>query len=164
MDRTAPRLSRTTQILDRYAERVPVDVHALARDLGLDILEDEFSDDVSGKITQDEISDAGYTIWVNKRHGRNRKRFTIAHEISHFLLHRGMIGDGITDDALYRSNQPSAIERQANVYAATILMPANAVRAAFRSGCTTSQTLARRFEVSPIVAEIRMGELGLRSH
>ena len=47
---------------------------------------------------------SGYAIFVNKGDRyKTRQRFTIAHKIAHFILHREAIGDGIVDDALYRS-------------------------------------------------------------
>ena len=52
-----------------------------------------------------------------------RRRFTIAHEIAHFLLHRDKIGDQLSDDAMYRSSLSSDDERAANRLAADILMP-----------------------------------------
>lgn len=105
--------------------------------------------------------DDEFTISVNSSHSETRKRFTIAHEIAHYVLHRDQIGDGITDDALYRSDTLSTMtERQANQYAAEILMPWQLVKndSAFKTGMAGS--LASRFSVSTQVAEIRLRELG----
>src|SRR3546814_3235070 len=62
--------------------------------------------------------ESGFAIYVNGSHPRVRRRFSIAHEIAHFALHRNLIGDGVTDDAMYRSNLSSAVEVQANRMAA----------------------------------------------
>src|SRR3546814_9375366 len=64
--------------------------------------------------------ESGFAIYVNGSHPRVRRRFSIAHEIAHFALHRNLIGDGVTDDAMYRSNLSSAVEVQANRMAADI--------------------------------------------
>lgn len=149
------------EIVGTFMHRIPVDVIALACALDIEVRYETMLDNVSGKI---ECPDGKRCrITVNSSHGQNRQRFTLAHEIAHFVLHRDLIGDGIKDDALYRSNQPSLIERQANSYAADILMPWAAVRQAFFSGkARTASDLAEMFRVSPAVAEIRMEELNLR--
>ena len=46
----------------------------------------------------------GYRIVVNSGHNRVRRRFTAAHELGHYVYHRDLIGDGIYDDAAYRTN------------------------------------------------------------
>lgn len=63
---------------------------------------------------------SGVAIYVNKGHHVNRRRFTTAHEIAHFILHQDFIGDGIADDGLYRSKLSNAMEAQANKLAADI--------------------------------------------
>ena len=116
---------------------VPVDVRGLATALGLKVVEDRLSPNVSGKIERDWFADDAFVITVNASHSETRKRFTIAHEIAHFVLHRDQIGDGVTDDGMYRSETLStSVERQANQYAADILMPWNLVQSdpAFRAG------------------------------
>ena len=135
----------------------PVDVRGLASALGLRCVEEFLPDDVSGKIACTLNNKC--TITVNIRHSKARQRFTIAHEIAHFVLHRDLIGDGVVDNAMYRSNSLSdRIERQANSYAADILMPWPLVLAKYKQGVAPVD-MARMFEVSLAVAEIRIKEL-----
>jgi Zn-dependent peptidase ImmA (M78 family) len=122
-----------TEVIADFTRDAPDDVYARARALGLEIKDIKFDEDVSGKIEKNWFADT-YTISINARHPVTRRRFTAAHEIAHFVLHRDIIGDGIVDDALYRSTKSDEIERQANAYAATILMPAPLVIATFRDG------------------------------
>lgn len=148
------------EVLRDFTKSAPVEVRAIARELGLLIREKDMGKD-SGKIEQDW---AGYfVITVNERHSETRKRFTIAHEIAHYVLHRDKIGDGILDDGLYRSSKGGDIERQANNYAASILMPGPLVGSCWRNGLRTPIQLAEVFRVSPSVAEIRIRELGLKN-
>jgi Zn-dependent peptidase ImmA (M78 family) len=148
-----------TDIIADFTRAAPVDVYGLARALGLEIRETELDKDISGKIEKNWLG--SYTISVNARHPFTRRRFTVAHEIAHFILHRDMIGDGIVDDAMYRSKKGDEIERQANAYAATILMPAPLVISKFRATEKSFAGMAAAFEVSSEVAEIRMRELRL---
>lgn len=106
-------------------------------------------------------SSAGYTIHVNIEDSPPRQRFTIAHEIAHYILHRDLIGDGITDDPLYRSSLGQWYERQANKMAADILMPHQLVRSVYRGGVRGLAPLARAFDVSMDAMRIRLQELGL---
>lgn len=143
----------------RHQRDYPVDVHALATDLGIAIRSDDLPDNISGKIERDWLDDP--VITVNRAHPRTRQRFTVAHEIAHYVLHRDLIGDGIVDNALYRDDRiGDARERQANRYAASLLMPSTLVKKAWADGVRSSQGLARAFQVSPAVAEIRWRELG----
>ncbi|MER8806065.1 ImmA/IrrE family metallo-endopeptidase [Mesorhizobium australicum] len=116
-------------------------------------------ENISGKIELDWLDEP--VITVNKTHPRSRQRFTIAHEIAHFVLHRDLIGDGIIDNALYRDDRiGDARERQANRYAASLLMPMSLVKKAWRDGIRSAPGLASAFGVSPAVADIRWRELG----
>lgn len=149
------------EILGQHLNRAPVDVHAIVRALGLDLVVNHEMGENSGKIERSSTAAGGYRITINGQHSRTRQRFTIAHEIAHFILHRDLIGDGIVDDALYRSNRGDEIERQANIYAAAILMPAPLVRQKYREGIRSYATMAMAFDVSYQVAEIRMKDLRL---
>jgi len=147
------------EVISAHQKTAPVDVHAIAHALGIEVAVDRLlPDDISGKI--EAIGSSGkYRATVNGKHSETRQRFTIAHEIAHYVLHRSLIGDGIVDDAMYRSKQGSEIERQANSYAATILMPAPLVREMYRAGVKSYPKMAALFDVSPEVARIRMKEL-----
>ena len=98
-----------------------------------------------------------YAIYVNGLHHVNRKRFTVAHEIAHFLLHKDYIGDGILDDALYRSGLGSDIETEANALAAKILLP-DSLLAKEPLRKMSIRDLAEKFEVSEASMGIRLGE------
>lgn len=149
----------TVDIIDPFQRTYPVDVHAMADALGIRVQECDLPDNISGKIEHDWCDK--FVITVNSNHSRTRQRFTIAHEIAHYVLHRDLIGDGIIDNALYRDDRIGDIrERQANRYAATLLMPKTLVLKAWDDGITDYQSLAKTFKVSPAVAEIRWRELG----
>jgi Zn-dependent peptidase ImmA (M78 family) len=120
-------------------------------------------DATSGMIARDPErgGSSGFAIYVNAKHSEVRRRFTIAHEVAHFVLHRDLIGDGITEDALYRSGLSDAVEREANGLAAEILMPRHLVREAVHGGMSGLPELATRFNVSQQAMEFRLINLGL---
>ena len=153
-------LAESMRIIEKHQQTAPVIVTAVARDLGLEVYNtNEWTDDISGMIRRDKEQGgpSGYAIYVNGRHRENRRRFTIAHEIAHFILHREYIGDGITDDALYRSALSSRMEAQANQLAADILIPWGLLNAATAKGIKDVRALASYFNVSPSAMSVRLG-------
>jgi predicted transcriptional regulator len=141
------------------ASKAPVDVVAYAESLGLKVWEQILPDGISGEIRRDlkHGGGAGYSILVNAREARTRKRFTVAHEIAHFLLHRDQIGDGLSDNSLYRSGLTTLAEVQANKRAAEILMPISLIEKEIKAGVVTIAQLAHRFDVSEQAMSIRLG-------
>jgi IrrE N-terminal-like domain len=144
----------------RHQQDVPIDITALATDLGLSVYESEdFEDGISGKICKDASgeSPAGYSVYVNANHSVRRQRFTIAHECAHFLLHRDKIGDGITDDAMYRSDKmTNQDEYEANNKAADLLMPRRLVLKYVKEGLSGADDLADAFNVSITAMQVRL--------
>jgi hypothetical protein len=144
----------------RYQRSAPVDITALTTEFGLSVYEkDDLPDGVSGMICRDASADSpgGYSIHVNASDAYTRQRFTIAHELAHYLLHRDKIGDGITDDALYRSDKMTTQdEYAANNKAADLLMPRRLVMKCLSEGTSGAETLAHIFEVSVPAMQVRL--------
>ena len=71
------------------------------------------------------------TIAVNSKDGPQRRRFTAAHELGHFVLHRDLLKehrhlDRLFDEAARRNPSKPLVyshELQANQFAARLLMP-----------------------------------------
>ncbi len=144
------------QTVDRYKESAPVKVVALAKELGIEVRKtNQWDNDTSGAIVKD--ANDRHTIWTNAKHPENRRRFTIAHEIAHFVLHRDVIGDGVRDDALFRSELGGILERQANAYAADLLMPWPLVEQCILGGAASIEELAASLRVSKTAMSIRLG-------
>ena len=121
------RIERRALELLRGADstKPPVDVLKIARLAGATVHFEPFEDDVSGVLIRNEHGNA---IGVNKAHAPVRRRFTIAHELGHLLLHDGI---PIRVDKTFRVNwrkggnaQPPDVEEiEANSFAANLLMP-----------------------------------------
>lgn len=149
------------ELIVRFQRQAPVDLQGLARALGLAVKAATLGPGKSGEIRPD--GEGGYIIRVNRHDSLGRQRFTVAHEIAHFLLHRDLIGSGISDDALYRSNQSDRVEAEANRLASDIVMPSslvmNAIKVAEDLGVADiANQLAESFQVSPIAMKIKMGD------
>ncbi|MCL2083319.1 MAG: ImmA/IrrE family metallo-endopeptidase [Oscillospiraceae bacterium] len=107
---------------------------------------------------------------MNKR-SDGRFRFTCAHELLHYIKHRDyFVRQGET--AAMTKNEPDTdtarmLERQAERFAAYLLMPKKTVKMAYhrlmnRSGDKT-KTLASLFEVSVLAMGYRLQEMGLHT-
>lgn len=134
----------------------PVKVGSIARDLGIEVLASDMPQGISGALQKDK-STGKWTIRVNRRETKERQRFTVAHEIAHYILHRDIIKDGVSDDALYRSRLSDEVEREANRLAAEILMPWTLVRTAVDQGRKNPDELADLFDVSAPAMYARLG-------
>jgi Zn-dependent peptidase ImmA (M78 family) len=146
----------------------PVPVEQIARDLRAELTYESFDGDISGMLFRHE---GRAVIGVNSRHASTRQRFTVAHEIGHLEMHKGQ---PVFIDRFVRVNmrdgQSSPEERQANAFAAELLMPRSLVpgeidRAlAKRPDLTPPElvsTLAERFQVSPAAMQYRLSNLGM---
>lgn len=113
-----------------------------------------------------------YIILINKHEPITRQYFTTAHEIGHYFLHGEQIKNGemIVDyenildssNALFRIDAQLAdqIEREANNFAAALLMPERFVRKVWTQ-LKNIEECAKVFNVSVIAMSIRLGKLKL---
>jgi IrrE N-terminal-like domain len=146
----------------RYHQRfggseVPVPVEAIAEDLCGLVLE-AVPLDVSGMVIPAERR-----VCLNASEPRERQRFTLAHELGHWIC---QYLEGKTAPVYCRAadvhSEPTAadraLEREANVFAAELLMPEDAVRRRF--GGSASQC-AHEFGVSEDAMAWRLFNFGL---
>lgn len=105
----------------------PINVQNLAEILGLKIVEHDLGSNVSGMLY---IEKGQGVIGCNTGESDVRKRFTIAHELGHYFLHR-LDKDIFVDHKQFKpafrnhisSTGENTQEREANAFAAAILMP-----------------------------------------
>jgi hypothetical protein len=110
--------------IESFQDSAPVRLPELAKALGVSVKAATLAPGISGEIRP---TDGGYVIRINRHDHPKRQRFTVAHELAHYLLHKDDIGTGIEDDVLYRSSLSDKREQQANRLAADILMPQNLI-------------------------------------
>jgi hypothetical protein len=125
---------------------------------------------LSGMLDAEEM-----VIWVDRgeaRHSAGRRRFTIAHEIGHFVLHVPRfhavfcdrpadiqeIDEGKADGEV---PEPARREREANLFARELLMPEPLVEAQAHALGFNLPALAKRFEVSVPAMRLRLRLLKL---
>lgn len=149
------------RIVAKYIKTAPVDVVGLAGELGIKVWESrKLPPNKSGKIFKDSVNGgpSGFSIVVNAGEAFVRKRFTVAHELAHFLLHREHLDKGeLVDDTMYRSGLSTEEEAAANKLAAQILMPRDLIKELMRSGVKDVVSLAARLQVSVPAMKVRLG-------
>jgi len=160
---------RAHAVRERYlglfgGPELPVPVEAIAGDLlGLRI-EESWDMECSGMLLP-----AARKIVLNAAEAPRdvaplrRFRFTIAHEIGHWICH--VVGAGRSEPVFCRAKDLSedadrTLEREANVFAAELLMPEPAVRAAWEE-LGDVEACAGRFDVSPTAMQWRLYGFGL---
>lgn len=133
--------------------KLPVDVRRIAQALGIQIYQRPIK--ASGILIKD---DSGEWIVVSIRDSVRRQRFTIAHEIGHSRCgHQGL---QFMCDSNFRAD--NVIEREANQFAAELLMPELAFATLYNRG-KRERELANYFGVSVEAAKWRAVDLGFRT-
>lgn len=150
----------------------PVNIVELCEKQGISVFEAYLPKEVSGFIVIQEENFENYNtnrlIVVNLSDLASRKRFTIAHELAHYILHKPV------NENLYAhrdAGQNGGIEREANIFASNLLMPEHLVKNAVQDYAICSENelfdfqivrmIASDFAVSSQAAQVRLEQLRL---
>ena len=145
----------------------PIPIEKIAKALTVQVRFSPFDDELSGMIY---VKDGVPIIGVNSLHHPNRQRFTIAHELGHFQLHRQMITNQVHVDknfpALMRDPKSATgterIEIEANQFAAELLMPRELIEQALAGkqfdidDDGPMEEIAKKFRVSKQALQYRI--------
>jgi len=143
----------------------PINVNKLAKKLGVGVEASNFNDEVSGLFV---IKDDKPYIAYNLNQSKKRRRFTIAHELGHFILHsksKSLFIDK-NKSIMYRNSESSTgeflKEREANAFAAALLMPIPLILQEVKdlNGDDIIEKLASKFNVSTQAMSFRLSNLG----
>lgn len=158
-----------SEIIDAFTSKVGGNVFELIEELGIELVLDP---DLGGKSGQIEFDGDKYVISVNAFENPKRQKFTAAHEVAHYVLHRDLLSKRGTlnrhTDTLFGDPADNAVapfspshEVQANKFAARLLMPAKLVRTLYKGEDDNVGDLAKKFGVSNAAMRIRLANLGL---
>lgn len=157
-------LRESLDVVKKHWNTAPVPVDTIASELGIPVSRVNLAPDISGMIILNKVG-PGYMIVVNGTHSKTRQRFTVAHEIGHFIYHRELLGKGVGDTKAYRSEGTevpnphitAAQERQANTFAANLLMPNHLIASLQARGIKGPKALAEALGVSEAAMRIKLG-------
>lgn len=125
-------------------------------ELKLEVLDDN----VSGYIKKEGDK---FVISINKAQTPLRQRFTLAHELGHYTIHKSQLTGQHTDISLFRDSNEDrlGIEYVANDFAAELLMPEDGFRNAIAEGENTPRQLSALFQVTEKAVLYRAYKLGI---
>ncbi|MER3429016.1 MAG: ImmA/IrrE family metallo-endopeptidase [Pyrinomonas sp.] len=157
------------RILRASGASVPVDIERIARAHSLEVIYRPMEETVSGMLV---IKEKRAIACINARHHPHRRRFTLAHELGHYLLHGERVRVFIDASPIFFRDERASCgtdqrEVEANRFAASLLMPEAALREMVGAGPfdlfddRAMQRLAAQFGVSPQAMAIRLAALGL---
>ncbi len=135
-----------------------VDIEEVAKWNGIEISYEIMESSKSGYLKN---IDNKWIIGVNKKHNPKRQRFTIAHELGHFYMHRNKNLD-FEDATFFRAENSTSIEYTANEFASNLLMPENRINKAIQDGIKNISELAELFSVSAAAIKYRVISLGYK--
>lgn len=159
-------------LIQNHIHSAPVPVEDIAKSLGVTVIRQPAEDDLSGFLYRDRKKKTA-VIGVNSTHHPNRQNFTLAHELGHFLLHES--SDDVHVDRRFQVKFRSGVssegtdveEKEANLFAAEILMPADLLAEEMEKidivdldDETVVARLARRYGVSTQAMTFRLAYLG----
>lgn len=162
--------SLARELLRRYeVSSPPVPVEKIARAEGLAVALKKLEGDISGFLLRQ--NEGSPLIGVNSHHPRVRQRFTVAHELGHYLLgDEGALHIDRKFELRLRDNLSSqgvdSDEMEANLFAAELLMPEDLLSRDLEeaqpldiSDDSKVRRLAKRYGVSSQALMIRISSL-----
>ncbi len=155
------------RVISAARKEVPVDVERPLEKLGIQYRKAYLPREISGMLEGRENT---FLITVATNDPQTRQRFTLAHELGHYILHRKLIGDGLDDDRAYRSTEVGNYhntligpreETLANRFAVNLLMPLELVAGEWNArkrdkSSKTVEEMAQLFKVSKRSMAIRL--------
>lgn len=163
-----PRYSHASKIAQKVLkesqiEAPPVDVNKILANLGINLLPYAFPEKVSAVLLKENNM---LVVGVNNTHHPNRQRFSIAHEIGHYLL--GHYKDVFVDMSEISEGRFDAFdtehnkvqEQEANYFAGELLMPSVMLKKDFIK-LRNVEEIAKLYKVSKDSLWIKMLKLKL---
>ena len=105
--------------------QIPVDPFAIVNEEEIELAPGEYKSRFDGRIKYLEEIDAYSLAYRVRGQGRSegRVRFTIAHELGHYYLHRDYLRSGHSHSSQVDFRSGDEMEQEADEFAASLLMP-----------------------------------------
>ena len=166
-----PEIKAAQKIIRSYQyskETIPVKIRQIMVDMNILIKDVSLPNEISGVL--DTRGDQPIVL-VHDNHGEKRKRFSLAHELGHFILNSSSRAIHMDRHTFFRSNFSSSgtdiEEIKANRFAAELLMPSDILWEILldmpdlidideNEGLKALEDLAGKFEVSVAALTIKI--------
>ena len=136
----------------------PVDVDKVASVLGFRIIQYPFPDKLKGKVT---VVNGVKIIGVNKNHPLSLQRYTIAHELGHYLNGHEHYEKNSSEGENPYYDHYFQQEKEADLFAAELLMPKPFLEADLQKLGLDIAKLTEKYQVSEQALWIRLTYSGL---
>lgn len=167
MSKINERLEELTSeiLLNNDMYKIPVDVIKIANANDIKVYEGNLDKKISGAIRYKK-EECKFEILVNKNDVKTRQRFTIAHELGHFFLHKDFLeSEELHVDIMYRAaeketDEEKEREREVDYFAGALLMNRTLLEKMHNEN-NSIQELADIFNVSISAMTVRLDVLDL---
>ncbi len=152
-------------LLSNDMYKVPVDVIEIAKANDIKVFMGDLDKKISGAIRYNRETKK-FEILINANDTRERRRFTIAHELGHFFLHKDILeSDDVHVDIMYRipnesDEEEKEREKEVDYFAGALLMNKTLLEKMYNENNTITE-LAELFDVSVSAMTVRLDILGL---
>lgn len=141
-------------------ETTPLDLPALCHLLGIGINYVPLENNLSGRLNHDG---SRWLINVNALHHERRQRFTIAHELAHYFLHRDSQNE-YEDLTFHRGKNYTSTELEADNFAGALLMPKEKLVEFVNHSSNRLDDIAEHFGTSSIAVKKRADVIRNKSY
>ena len=120
------------EVISAFGLSAPIDLERIAREEGIQLAEGDYGDEFHGRI--EYLAEVEAFVVYHPRYVTNhypsRVRFSIGHEFGHFYIphHREILIKGKAHYSLEGFRHKNEIERQADMFAAALLIPSRLLR------------------------------------
>lgn len=120
------------EVVAAFGLSAPIDLERIAQDEGIQLAEGDYGDEFHGRI--EYLAEVGAFVIYHPRYLTSqypsRVRFSISHEFGHFYIphHREILLSGKSHYSLEGFRHKNAVERQADTFAAALLIPARLLK------------------------------------
>lgn len=137
----------------------PVPVISISNSLGVEMFTAPLPDDLSGMIIQDGTGNSQARAYADSFESRERRRFTYAHELGHFIERNQVANDKKFSFEDHRDPKHYDLhEFYADEFAGALLMPQEDVKEQLKNGASIYE-MAKRYGVSLPAIEKRLERL-----
>lgn len=158
--------STASGLLDRLKiADTPIPIKRIIRELDIKLSSFDLGNDVSGVLV---IEDDSARIGYNPSEPIVRQRFTLAHELGHYLLHSGQKQNNLFVDnikVMFRrqGSTPKELrqEKQANAFAAALLMPKSLVQQEYEKLSAREKQLTDDNIVKKLSSVFKVSEIAM---
>jgi len=153
---------KANNILSMYKiSEAPIDVEFIAKQLGFEVHPFDFPNEISAAI---KIIDSLKVIAFNSKHPKTRQRFSIAHELGHYLSGHEDFDEekrAFVDPSKKYLSPQFKQEEEADEFAAELLMPESLLNFDVFENHLDLSELAEKYEVSEQAMTIQLVNLKL---